>query len=102
MADERDGGGGFFAGLVIGAIAGAALAMILAPATGEETRDLLVAKAREAGERARDTAGDAGDLLARGRTIVTEAKTRIDGAIAEGKDAAARQRTTLETEAEQS
>lgn len=103
MADERDaGGGGFFAGLVIGAIAGAALAMILAPATGEETRDLLVAKAREAGERARDTAGDAGDLLARGRTIVAEAKTRIDGAIAEGKDAAERQRTTLEHEAEQS
>ena len=100
MADERDGGGGgFVAGLLIGVIAGAALAMILAPATGEETRDLLVAKAREAGERARDTAGDAGDLLSRGRTIVAEAKTRIDGAIAEGKEAAARQRGTLENEA---
>jgi gas vesicle protein len=99
MSDEKAGGGsGFLAGLVIGGIAGATLAMILAPATGEDTRDLLVAKAREAGERARDTAGDAGDLLARGRTIVAEAKTRIDGAIAEGKDAAARQRTTLEND----
>jgi gas vesicle protein len=103
MADEREGGGaGFVAGLLIGVIAGAALAMILAPATGEETRDLLVAKAREAGERARDTAGDAGDLLARGRTIVADAKTRIDGAIAEGKEAAARQRGTLENEASES
>ncbi len=101
MADDGDGGG-FFAGFVLGAVAGAALAMILAPATGEETRDLLVAKAREAGERARDTAGDAGDLLSRGRTIVAEAKTRIDGAIAEGKEAAARQRDTLENEASES
>jgi gas vesicle protein len=104
MADERNGGGtsGFVAGLVIGVLAGAALAMILAPSTGEETRDLLVAKAREAGERARDTAGDAGDLLARGRTIVADAKTRIDGAIAEGKEAASRQRTTLENETSES
>jgi len=99
MADEQGGGSGFVAGLVIGALAGAALAMILAPATGEDTRDLLVAKAREAGERARDTAGDAGDLLARGRDLVADAKTRLDGAIAEGKDAATRQRSTLENEA---
>jgi gas vesicle protein len=101
MADEEGGGGGsgFVAGLLIGALAGAALAMILAPATGEDTRDLLVAKAREARERARDTAGDAGDLLARGRDIVAEAKTRLDGAISEGKDAASRQRSTLENEA---
>ncbi|HZO93939.1 MAG TPA: YtxH domain-containing protein [Candidatus Baltobacteraceae bacterium] len=89
---------GFVGGLAIGALAGATLAMVLAPQSGEDTRDLLVAKAREAGERARDTAGDAGDLLARGRRIVAEARARIDGAIAEGKDAAARQRTTLENE----
>jgi gas vesicle protein len=103
MADEKGGGAsGFVTGLVIGALAGAALAMILAPAAGEDTRDLLVAKAREAGERARDTAGDAGDLLARGRDLVADAKTRLDGAIAEGKDAASRQRSTLENEASES
>ncbi len=99
MADERSGGGsGFLAGLAIGALAGATLAMILAPQAGEDTRDLLYAKAREAGERARDGAEDAGDLLARGRKIVDEARARIDGAIAEGKDAAERQRSTLENE----
>jgi len=100
MADERGGGGvpGFVTGLAIGALAGATLAMILAPQSGEDTRDLLYAKAREAGERARDGAEDAGDLLARGRKIVDEARARIDGAIAEGKDAAERQRTTLENE----
>ena len=92
------GGPGFIAGLAIGALAGATLAMVLAPQSGEDTRDLLYAKAREASERARDSAGDAGDLLARGRQIVADARARIDGAIAEGKDAAERQRTTLENE----
>jgi len=95
-----DRGPGFIAGLAIGALAGATLAMILAPQAGEDTRDLLYAKAREAGERARDGAGDAADLLARGRQIVDDARARIDGAIIEGKDAASRQRSTLENEAE--
>ena len=106
MADDaREGGsgiGGFIAGLAIGTLAGITLAMILAPQSGEDTRDLLLAKAREAGERARDTAGDASDLLSRGRQIVAEAKARIDGAIAEGKDAASRQRSTLENESNES
>lgn len=103
-ADGGGGGGfpGFITGLALGALAGATLAMILAPQSGEDTRDLLVAKAREAGERARDTAGDANDLLARGRQIVADAKARIDGAIAEGKDAASQQRSTLEDETKQS
>jgi gas vesicle protein len=98
--DDAAGGGvaGFITGLAVGVLAGVTLAMILAPQSGEETRDLLVAKAREAGERARDTAGDAGDLLARGRQIVAEAKARLDGAIADGKDAASQQRSTLENE----
>ncbi len=101
MSDERSGGGsfaGFAAGIAVGALAGVALAMMLAPRSGEDTRDLLVAKAREASERARDTAGDAGDLLARGRRIVADARARIDGAVAEGRDAAARQRALLENE----
>lgn len=97
MADQR-GGPGFVTGLAIGALAGAALAMVLAPQTGEDTRDLLVAKAREAGERARDTADDASDLLARGRRVVAEARARIDDAVAEGKDAANHQRSTLEND----
>jgi gas vesicle protein len=95
---ERGGVPGFFAGLALGAIGGATLAMILAPQTGEETRDVLLAKAREAGERARDKASDASDLLARGREIVADAKQRIDAAVTEGKDAAAQQRDTLEHE----
>jgi gas vesicle protein len=46
------GNGEFIAGLFTGALVGASLAMILAPASGEETRDLLRAKAQEASDRA--------------------------------------------------
>jgi gas vesicle protein len=43
--------GGFLAGLFTGALVGASLAMVLAPASVEETRDLLRAKAHAASER---------------------------------------------------
>jgi gas vesicle protein len=62
----------FVAGLFTGALVGAALAMVLAPSSGEEMRDLLRAKAREASNRARDAAGDisdfATDMYARKKT----------------------------------
>lgn len=103
---EGSRGSGFLSGLVIGGLAGAAIAMILAPQAGEDTRDLLRAKAREASERVRDVAEDlaqhppfpAGDLLARGKQIVEEARARFDEAVAEGKEAAQRQRTTLDND----
>jgi gas vesicle protein len=89
-------GSGFLSGLLFGALIGAGVAMILAPQTGEDTRDFLRAKAREASGRVRDAAGDTNDLLERGRKIVEEAKARIDASVDEGKAAADQQRTTLE------
>ena len=89
-------GPGFVTGLLFGALIGAGVAMILAPQTGEDTRDFLRAKGREASGRVRDVAGDTNDLLERGRKIVEEAKARIDASVGEGKAAADQQRTTLE------
>jgi len=99
------GPGGFVAGLFIGLLAGTVLAMIAAPQSGEETRDLLRAKAREAADRTRDTAGDisqsvsgtTNDLLERGRSIVDQARARVDASIAEGIDAADQLRNELDT-----
>jgi gas vesicle protein len=48
MAREN---GSFVAGLLTGALVGASLAMVLAPASGEDTRELLRAKARDAAGR---------------------------------------------------
>jgi gas vesicle protein len=107
MSDESGSSGpGFVAGLLIGALAGATVAMILAPQAGEDTRDLLRAKAREASDRMRDAAEDLaknspvapGDLLARGKQIVDEARTRLDAAVADGKDAAANLRSSLQND----
>jgi gas vesicle protein len=97
--------GGFVAGLFLGLLAGTVLAMIAAPQSGEETRDLLRAKAREAADRTRDTAGDisqsvsgtTNDLLERGRSIVEQARARVDASIAEGIDAAEQHRNELDT-----
>jgi gas vesicle protein len=105
MADDDKSGGGFVTGLLLGLLAGATLAMISAPASGEDTRELLRVKAREAADRARDTAGEVSEtvggqtneLLERGRAIVERARARVDGAVAEGMDAAEQQRNELQS-----
>jgi gas vesicle protein len=43
----RDNSGSIMVAFVIGALTGAAVALLFAPATGEETRELLGQKARE-------------------------------------------------------
>lgn len=93
--DRSDRGGGLVTGFVLGGLAGVVLAMLVTPKSGEDTRGLLVAKARETADRARDAAGDV-DLLERGRSIVNAARERLDNAIAEGREAAERQRSDLE------
>lgn len=105
MSDNSNNGApGFVTGLLLGGLLGAAVAMVLAPQAGEDTRDLLRSKARETSGRLRDVAEDltenvaAADLLARGKQIVEEARARFDSAVADGKDAAAEQRTKLENE----
>jgi gas vesicle protein len=87
--------------------------MLVAPQAGDETRDVLRAKAREASESVREAADDlsksaqtaagevtasANELLARGKQIVEDARTRFDIAVAEGKEAAAQQRNILQNE----
>jgi len=105
MGKERSSGGGFVTGLLLGLLGGATLAMIAAPQSGEDTRDILRAKAREAADRTRDVAGDVSEtvsgqtneLLERGRLIVERARARVDGAVAEGMDAAEHTRNELQS-----
>lgn len=69
-------GGGFFAGFLLGAIVGGAVAVLLAQ---EETRDALVGKVREAGNFAQDASSDwqgtASELYERGRAVVENARS---------------------------
>ena len=57
MAQQQDvGGGTIVLAFALGAVAGAALALLFAPATGRETREMVNRRAREASDRAREAA----------------------------------------------
>jgi hypothetical protein len=83
------GGGGFLAGFIVGAIAGGVIAYLM---TQEEARDLIVGKAREAGNYAMDATGDlrskASDLYERGKNVVENARSNINAAVDEGQTSA--------------
>ena len=51
---SKDSSGSVMIALVVGALAGAAAALLLAPASGEETREYLGKKARESKDKARE------------------------------------------------
>jgi len=65
MADDKNGNAGaLLIAFALGAIAGAAVALLLAPATGRETREFIGEKAREGVRKAKTAYADAaGDLL---------------------------------------
>lgn len=102
MADDRRDDLNFLGALgliTVGAIIGAGAALLLAPKTGEETRDLLRVKgadfARRAQERssefarrAQETMGErAQEYLGRGREVVEEKSAQLRAAFEAGRSA---------------
>ena len=102
--------GSFLAGFIIGGLVGAAAALILAPQSGEQTRSQI----RERGIELRDRAGEmaedarkraedaavearrrADELERRAKEMYEEQRTRVTGAVEEGKKAALRKRDEL-------
>lgn len=71
----RDDGGSVVAAFLIGAITGAAVALLLAPATGEEVRRMLGQKAREGADKASEKGREA---FERGRDAYARARTGRD------------------------
>ena len=65
---------------VLGAITGAAVALLMAPASGEETRRALADKAREGRERAAEAAKQ-------GREFVNRQRDTLSSAIDRGREA---------------
>jgi len=74
---SRDGNGGsVMLAFMLGAMAGAAVALLFAPAAGEETREYLGRRAREGRDRARDAADHGREFYQRQRDSVTTAIER--------------------------
>ena len=76
MAKDDGGAGNILLAFILGAVGGAALALLYAPASGRETRDRLAEKAEEARARAADAAAKGRDVLSQGRDTLTTAIER--------------------------
>jgi len=65
---------------LVGAVSGAALALMFAPATGEETRKFLKDKAREGRDRA-------ADAMEKGRELWNQQREHLASAFERGREA---------------
>ena len=76
MARDDSGAGTVVVAFVLGALTGAAVALLVAPQTGEETRRLLAEKAREGRERAGEAARQGREMWNRQRETLSTAFER--------------------------
>ena len=74
--DDGGAAGTVVVAFMLGAITGAAVALLLAPASGEETRRVLSEKAKEGREKASDAARQGREFLNRQRDTLGTAIER--------------------------
>ncbi len=89
MANDSAGPGSVLLAFLLGAVAGAAVALLYAPATGRETRDYL-------GERARQGRDRATDLAQKSREVLNQGREKLSSAIERGREAYEQARTREE------
>ena len=87
---RNDSGGTLLLAFLAGAVTGAAVALLFAPAAGEETRQFLSDKARESRDRALQAARE-------GRETLKRQKDQVATAIERGRDAYVKARAGEET-----
>jgi gas vesicle protein len=78
--DEGAGAGSILLAFILGAVSGAAFALLYAPVSGRETREYL-------GDRAADARARAAEAAARGRDVINQGRETISTAIERGRDA---------------
>lgn len=87
---DRDDFGAFLMGFVVGGVAGAVVALLFAPQSGEETRTLIKEKSIELRDKAGETATKARVEVDR---LTSEAKVRGTEFVEGAKKAVAKKKT---------
>jgi len=82
MANHNNGvgGGTVMLAFLVGAVAGAAAALLFAPASGEETREYL-------GQKAREGRAKALEAVDQGREVYRRQKEQLASAVDRGREA---------------
>jgi len=108
MTDKNGSFGAFVSGFVIGGLVGAAVALLFAPQSGEETRTLIYDKGIELKDQAEEFVDDtrtraeklakeakakAEDLQKRGQELLDDQKKKITKAVDSGKEAVKKNKT---------
>lgn len=84
--DSNNSAGMVMLAFMVGALTGAAAALLFAPASGEETREYLGQKARESRARAREA-------VEQGREVYERQRDSLSSAVERGRDAFEQART---------
>lgn len=99
MADKVGSKIGFF---LVGLGIGAAVGILFAPSSGEETRDYLTKKADEGREyaqkKARELRERAEDLIERSKDIMNREKGSLAAAVEAGKETYQREKTKAQAQ----
>ena len=96
MSDDR--GSNTILAFLVGGVVGAAVALLYAPRSGRETREMLAEKMREGAERGRELGNqarekgraiieEAGEYVDRGREAMDDRKGRLAAAFEAGRQA---------------
>lgn len=109
MGDDRDAGAaGIILSFLVGGLTGAALAILFAPRSGRETRDLLGERLKEGADRGREVRDkvtsrsrelldEAGEYVDHQKETVERHKDRLTAAVEAGRQAYREERAKGET-----
>ena len=91
MANDRNDAAGYLGWFFLGGMIGAVAALLVAPKTGRETREILTERGNEVAKRAQEMAteaqGRAGEWFDKSRELFEEQTQRLMTAFEAGKDA---------------